>query len=100
MAEGFKVLSTFPFSPASQEALRQAARADVLCVTSADALRESLQEAEILCSYWIPEDWRKLAPHLRWLQVAGAGVDNLRPAGILSADSGVVVTTAIGINAT
>jgi phosphoglycerate dehydrogenase-like enzyme len=100
MAEGLKVLSTFPFSPASQDLLRQAAQADFLCVTSTDELHNRLQETEILCSYWIPDNWRSLAPHLRWLQAAGAGVDTLQPTGILSPDSGVVVSTAVGINAT
>ncbi|GHO92423.1 hydroxyacid dehydrogenase [Reticulibacter mediterranei] len=99
MAEGLKVLSTFPFSLNSQMALRQAAQADVVCVTSSDELRDRLRETEILCSERIPDDWRGLAPHLRWLQVAGAGVDNLQPTGILSPESGVVITTAIGINA-
>jgi phosphoglycerate dehydrogenase-like enzyme len=99
MAEGLKVLSTFPFSLNSQMALRQAAQADVVCVTSSDELRDRLRETEILCSDRIPDDWRELAPHLRWLQVAGAGVDNLQPTGILSAESGVAITTAIGINA-
>ena len=99
MAEGLKVLSTFPFSLNSQTALRQAAQADVVCVTSSDELRDRLRETEILCSDRIPDDWRELAPQLRWLQVAGAGVDNLQPTGILSPESGVVITTAIGINA-
>ncbi len=99
MAEGLKVLSTFPFSLNSQMALRQAAQADVVCVTSSDELRDRLRETEIICSDRIPDDWRELAPQLRWLQVAGAGVDNLQPTGILSPESGVVITTAIGINA-
>src|SRR5581483_6967556 len=98
MAEGLKVLSAFPFSPASQDLLRQAAHADFLCVTSTDELRSRLGEAEILCSYWIPDNWRDLAPHLRWLQAAGAGVDTLQPTGILSPTSGVLVSTAVGIN--
>jgi phosphoglycerate dehydrogenase-like enzyme len=100
MADNLKVLSTFPFSPPLQETLRQAAQADFLCVTSSDELYDRLRETEVLCSYWVPDGWRELAPHLRWLQAAGAGVDNLQPTGILSVGSGVLVTTAIGINAT
>jgi phosphoglycerate dehydrogenase-like enzyme len=100
MTESLKVLSTFPFSSTSQEVLHQAAQTDFLCVTSSDELYDRLGETEVLCSYWLPDNWRELAPHLRWVQAAGAGVDNLQPTGILAQDSGVIVTTAIGINAT
>ncbi len=48
----------------------------------------------------MPENWHELAPHLRWLQYPGAGVDALLPTGLLAADSGVIVTTASGIHAT
>jgi len=54
----------------------------------------------MLCSYWMPTNWRELAPRLRWLQCSGAGVDGLEATGILRADSGVMVTTAVGIHAT
>jgi phosphoglycerate dehydrogenase-like enzyme len=53
----------------------------------------------VLCAYSLPGNWRELAPHLRWLQVAGAGVDNLRASGILHTDGRVLVTTAVGVNA-
>jgi phosphoglycerate dehydrogenase-like enzyme len=48
----------------------------------------------------VPNNWRELAPHLNWLQAAGAGVDSLQPSGILERDSGVIITSAAGINAT
>jgi len=48
----------------------------------------------------MPDNWRALAPHLRWLQCSGAGVDGLQPTGVLDSDSGVIVTTATGIHAT
>ena len=95
----FKIISTFPFSAESRTKLREAAGRDVLCITNTDEFLSRLREAEVLCSYWIPNDWRILAPHLRWLQYSSGGVDELLPTGILQADSGVVVTTAAGINA-
>ncbi len=94
-----KVISTFPFSAVSRTKLRDVAGRDVLCITNTDEFLSRLREAEVLCSYWIPNDWRILAPHLRWLQYSSGGVDELLPTGILAADSGVMVTTAAGINA-
>ncbi|MFL5653727.1 MAG: D-2-hydroxyacid dehydrogenase [Ktedonobacteraceae bacterium] len=100
MTDGLKVISTFQFAPASQEALREAAKAEVLCITRTDEFLARLPEAEIICSYWMPANWRQLAPHLHWLQCSGAGVDGLLPTGVLDADSGVIVTTATGVHAT
>ncbi len=48
----------------------------------------------------MPDNWRALAPYLRWLQYPGAGVDALLPTGLLNDDSGVIVTTSSGIHAT
>ncbi|GAC1358710.1 MAG: D-2-hydroxyacid dehydrogenase [Ktedonobacteraceae bacterium] len=93
------VVSTFQFSPASQAILREAAQANFLCTTNTEEFLTRLRDAEILCSYWLPDNWRDLAPKLRWLQAAGAGVDGLLSTGILNAGSGVIVTTAVGINA-
>lgn len=100
MAEDRIVLSTFQFSPASQQELREAAQMDVLCVIRDEEFRQDLQRAEIVCAYNLPENWRELAPHLRWLQYPGAGVDGLAPTGLLDAESGIIVTTASGIHAT
>jgi phosphoglycerate dehydrogenase-like enzyme len=94
-----KIISTFPFSAEARATLREAAGKDVLCITNTDELLSRLREAEVLCSYWIPNDWRILAPHLRWLQYSSGGVDELLTTGILDADSGVIVTTAAGIYA-
>jgi len=98
--EQVTIVSAFQFSPASQKILCEAAQAKVLCITRAEEFIALLQEAEIICSYWMPNNWRELAPHLRWLQCSGAGVDELRPTGVLDADSGIIVTTAVGIHAT
>src|SRR5258708_7118057 len=100
MTDALKVVSTFQFSPASQEKLREAAQAEVLCITNTDEFLSKLQKTEILCSYWVPNNWRVLAPNLRWLQCSGAGVDGLQATGILDVDSGVAVTTAVGIHGT
>jgi phosphoglycerate dehydrogenase-like enzyme len=94
------VVSTFQFSPSSQEILREATQTEVVCIARTEEFRLRLQDTEIVCSYWMPRDWRTLAPKLKWLQCSGAGVDGLLPTGILDPDSGVVVTTAAGIHAT
>ncbi len=98
MTDALKVVSTFQFSPASQEILREAAQTEIVCITNSDDFLAHLEEADILCSYWVPDNWRSLAPRLRWLQCAGAGIDGLESTGILQADSGVIVTTAVGIH--
>lgn len=100
MVEDRIVLSTFQFSPASQQELREAAQMDVLCVIRDEDFINHLPEAEIVCAYRLPDNWHELAPHLRWLQYPGAGVDALAPTGLLNADSGIIVTTASGIHAT
>jgi phosphoglycerate dehydrogenase-like enzyme len=96
------VISTFSFSPESQAILREAADAEVLCITRTNEFKEfltHLQEAEVLCAYSLPDNVRELAPKLRWLQYPGAGVDSLAPTGLLASNSGIIVTTASGIHA-
>lgn len=100
MTESLKILSAYPFSAASQDLLREAAGAEVDCIANTDDFLTRLREAEVLCSYWVPNGWRELAPNLRWLQGSGAGVDGFQPTGILDADRDILVTTAVGIHAT
>ncbi|GAC1389982.1 MAG: D-2-hydroxyacid dehydrogenase [Ktedonobacteraceae bacterium] len=100
MTESLNVISTFQFSPASLGMLREAADTEVVCITNNDEFLTRLQEADVLCSYWVPDNWRTLTKRLRWLQCSGAGVDSLLPTGILDAESGIKVTTAVGINTT
>ena len=100
MPENLKVVSTYRFTPTSQQILRDAANAEVVCVSSQEELSASLPEAEILCAFNVPENWAELAPHLRWLQYPGAGVDGLRPSGLLDQQDRVQITTASGIHAT
>jgi len=59
MTDGLKVISTFQFSPTSQEVLREAANTEVACITRTDEFLSRLQEAEIICSYWMPANWRR-----------------------------------------
>jgi phosphoglycerate dehydrogenase-like enzyme len=100
VSTSLKVVSTFPFTPESQRMLKEAAATELIVVTTSDELSAYLADAEILCSYTIPVNWRALASRLRWLQFPGAGVDSLAPTGLLDVDSGVIVTTAAGIHAT
>ncbi len=98
MTQHSSVLSTYPFSTTDLEELSAAAQTEVLCVTTKEGLLSKLPNAEILCSYWIPDNWRELAPNLRWFQVAGGGIDSLRATGLLDTHSDVLVTTAVGIH--
>ena len=99
VSSSLKVVSTFPFTTASQQLLKEAAATEAVVVTTADELSVHFPDAEILCSDNIPANWRTLAPRLRWLQFPGAGVDSLAKTGLLDANSGVIVTTAAGIHA-
>ena len=99
VSSSLKVVTTFPFTPESQQLLKEAAATESLVMTTADELSVHLPDAEILCSYFIPPEWRTLAPKLRWLQFPGAGVDSLTTTGLLDTNSGVIVTTAAGIHA-
>jgi phosphoglycerate dehydrogenase-like enzyme len=99
MVTTLKVVTTFPFKAESQKLLREAAGEEVVFVNRPHELGDHLGQAEILCAYAVPADWRERAPHLRWLQYPGAGVDALRSSGLLDANSGVLVTTATGIHA-
>jgi phosphoglycerate dehydrogenase-like enzyme len=94
------VMSTYQFSPEAQERLHEAAGTEIICVKSAEDFMTRLPEAEVVCSYWMPREWRTHAAHLRWLQGSGAGIDGLAPTGVLNPDSGIIVTTANGIHGT
>ncbi|HEX7736426.1 MAG TPA: D-2-hydroxyacid dehydrogenase [Ktedonobacteraceae bacterium] len=99
MSTGLKVVSTYRFTPTSLQLLQEAAATEVVCVSSREDLLKELPETEVLCSFSLPSGWQELAPSLRWLQFPGAGVDVLRPSGVLDPASRVVVTMATGIHA-
>lgn len=93
------VVCAYQFSEASLERLHEAAGTEVVSVAKGEDFVARLPEAEVVCSYWMPRSWRERATRLRWLQGAGAGVDGLRPTGILDPEHGIIVTTASGIHA-
>lgn len=99
MSTSLQVVTTYPFSAASLQMLRDAAESQVRYVKNADELSSYLADVEVLCSFQVPANWREAAPKLRWLQFPGAGVDSLRPTGLLDVESPVIVTTAAGIHA-
>ena len=99
MAEGFNVVSTFPFSAEALAEIRERAGTEVALATGAAEMAELLPGAEVLCAFRLPNNVRAVARNLRWLQYAGAGVDALQETGLLDHDSGVTVTTAAGIHA-
>ena len=99
MSTHLNVVTTFRFSAASEQVLSEAAGAPFRFATP-DELPAVLREADVLCSYDIPANWREVAPRLRWLQVPGAGVDSLQGKGLLGVDSGLMITSAAGIHAT
>ena len=93
------VVCAYQFSETALEQLRAAAGTEVVSVAKGEDFVARLPEAEVVCSYWMPLSWRERATRLRWLQGAGAGVDGLRPTGILDPAHGITVTTASGIHA-
>ncbi|MBX5449129.1 D-2-hydroxyacid dehydrogenase [Thermogemmatispora sp.] len=97
--QGLKVLCTFPFDEEALERIREAAQGEVVLATRDEELMAHVGSAEIICGFRLPKNILQLAPRLRWLQFAGAGVDGLRDTGLLDPDSGVIVTTASGIHA-
>jgi len=94
------VVSAFHFSSESQKMLNEAAGTQITYVSGEEELANRLATADVMCAYTLPANWREDAPHLRWLQFPGAGVDSLRPSGLLDLESKVIVTTAAGIHAT
>jgi phosphoglycerate dehydrogenase-like enzyme len=100
MSDHPRVVSTFGFAPASEAKIREAANGEFIYVKNKDDLLPALRDAEVFCGANVPQNWREVAPRLRWVQFPGAGVDTLRDHPILRADSGILVTTASGVHAT
>jgi phosphoglycerate dehydrogenase-like enzyme len=98
MAEPLKVVAHYQFTPESLAMLSEAAQSKVVQVTSYEEQLRAMAEAEVLCSFDFPDNWREVAPHLRWYQSVSAGVDRLRGNSVLDPDSGVIVTTASGVH--
>ncbi len=96
--QNLKVLCTFPFSAEALDEIRAAAESEVVLATREEEMLAHLEHAEIICGFRLPENIRELAPHLRWLQFAGAGVDGLHATGLLDPRSDVIITTASGVH--
>lgn len=100
MSTRVNVVSSFRFSAESQQLLSEAAGGPITCTTNEEELTASLTDADVLCAYSVPENLRELAPHLRWLQFPGAGVNSLRKTGMLEPGNPIIITSATGIHAT
>ncbi|HEY7357434.1 MAG TPA: D-2-hydroxyacid dehydrogenase [Ktedonobacterales bacterium] len=100
MSDAPLVLTNFRFDPADLESIREAAgKGQVIFTPDRDEFDRMLARAEVVCAFQVPEDILERAPHLRWYQFPGAGVDNLQRTGLLSTASPVVVTSVAGIHA-
>ena len=64
--------------------------------TLTDDQRAALARAEVMLAFDLPAGVITVAPHLRWVQAIGAGVDHYRGAGL---DTRVVLTNAAGVAA-
>ena len=60
--------------------------------------QQTFSRAEVILALDVPVDLATIAPALRWLHVAGAGVEHLAGTGVR--ERGVVVTNSSGIAAT
>lgn len=95
------VVTNYPFASVDLARLTDALGVDhFVHVSGRDKLREALQhhrEADVVCTVFPPEDLLALAPDLRWLQLASAGVEHALRAGAVRA-GGPVVTNASGVH--
>ncbi|MGH7820673.1 MAG: NAD(P)-dependent oxidoreductase, partial [Candidatus Binatia bacterium] len=60
--------------------------------------RDAFARAEILLALDVPVDLAEIAPKLRWVQCAGAGVEHFAGSGVT--EKGILVTNSSGIAAT
>ncbi len=98
MSTSLKVVTNFGFPAPIMDQIREAAQAEVIYQEERSAFKQALAEAEIVCGFIPGNNWRELAPHLRWLQNPGAGIDRLLGSSLLASDSGVIITTASGVH--
>jgi phosphoglycerate dehydrogenase-like enzyme len=100
MSDTLNILTEIDFDPASLQKLREAAQANISVITDQQEFVKALHDAEIVCGFHIPDNILEIAPHLRWFQNIGAGLDKLASTGLLAPDSRVIVTRASGIHIT
>ena len=100
MSDTPKILTEVEFDSASLQKLREAAQTDITVITDRQELLKALHDADIFCGFAIPDNVLEIAPHLRWIQYSGAGLDRLPPTGLLAPESRVIVTRASGVHIT
>ncbi|HEY4387277.1 MAG TPA: D-2-hydroxyacid dehydrogenase [Ktedonobacteraceae bacterium] len=98
MSTSLKVVMNYDFPASIIDQIREVAQTEVIYQKDDAAFKEALAEAEIVCGSLPSDNWRELAPHLRWLQNPGAGIDRLLNTSIMAPDSGVIITTAAGVH--
>jgi phosphoglycerate dehydrogenase-like enzyme len=95
-------VSDFAFQAPDRERLEAAIGGDHLAlVRGPDALRQALEahpQADVVCTFFPPENVYELVPQLRWIALASAGADHMLRAGLVRPSS-AVVTTANGVHA-
>lgn len=100
MSDAPLVLTNFRFDPPDLERIREAAGpGQVIFTPDREEFERTLARAEVVCAFQVPDDILERAPHLRWFQFPGAGVDNLQRTDLLRKGSSVVVTSVAGMHA-
>jgi phosphoglycerate dehydrogenase-like enzyme len=101
MSDAPIIVTDVTFTEDDQRMIREAAgpEAQLICVNDVAALRRALGTATVLCTFRPPSDIETIAPHLRWLQYPGAGIDTLIEEGVLHKGVRFVVTTVGAANA-
>src|SRR5258706_16480354 len=61
-----------------------------------DEQRAAFARADVMLAYHLPPDIPSVAPNLRWVQAAGAGIDRYADCSL---DGTVTLTNAVGIAA-
>ena len=86
---------------------RRAYPSELEAQTARRELDDAISEAEVLFGFWgaalmelypTPEELRRKAPNLRWIQLTSAGLDRAARSGLLQSD--LMVTSASGLHAT
>lgn len=97
------VVTDYPFDEPDRARLEAAvAPRPLVAVSGHDALGEALAahpQAEVVCTFFPPDDLLTRAPGVRWVQLASAGADGAVRAGLMPHAHELAITTASGIHA-
>jgi phosphoglycerate dehydrogenase-like enzyme len=96
MPDHLNVVSSYVFTPESEARLKAAINGGFATIRDRKDWPAMLHDADVYFGMRIPDNWREVAPRLRWIQYPAAGIDRLRNHPILQPDSGVLFTTARG----